>query len=137
MLHLPTILMTDGRTPKSDAMSERRLGDTGIFYPEWFWEQGYRFADIMILVKKGRTEEVGREIFRKYNNVLVSSWRINSFANLVVQAYYKDSFQLKRMIEGMMALENVDKVEFSEYVQIVERRSYKEVEHDISIDNGA
>jgi len=118
-------------------MNERKIGDTGIFYPEWFWEQGFRFADLMIQVKKGKTSKVAKEIYQKFENILVTSWRINTIANLVVQAYYKDSLELKEMIEGIHEIEEVDRVEFSEYVHILERRDYEEVEKDIGKRIGA
>lgn len=120
-----------GRTAKSDAMNDRKIGETDIFYPEWFWEQNFRFGDIMILVGKGKAEEVAREVYRRYKNILMSSWRINTVANLVVQAYYTDSLMLKEIIEGIRTIDAVDRVEFSEYVDIVNRRSYEEVMKDI------
>lgn len=123
--------MERGRSAKSDQMSDRKIGDTGIFYPEWFWEQKFRFADILILVGKGKTEEVAREVYRRYKNILTTSWRINTVANLVVQAYYSDSNMLKDMIEGIKTVDNVERVEFSEYVDVVNRRSYEEVMKDI------
>jgi hypothetical protein len=129
--------MPNGRTPKSDAMSERKIGETGTFYPEWFWEQGFRFADILILVKKGQTERVAREIFRKFETCLMTTWRVNSVANLVAQVYYKDSLELKNIVEGIHAIENVDEVEFSEHVQIVDRKSYEDVERQIALRLGA
>jgi len=124
--------MTNGRTAKSDAMSERIIGETGIFYPEWFWEQGFRFADLMILVKNGKTEEVAKQVYQKFENILFTSWRINTIANLVAQVYYPDSLALKEMIEGILALDNVERVEFSEYVEVVDRKSYEEVEKNIA-----
>jgi hypothetical protein len=118
-------------------MNERKIGDTGIFYPEWFWEQGYRFGDLMIQVKKGKTDKVAKEIYQKFENILVTSWRINTIANLVVQAYYRDSLELKEMIEGIYSIEEVDRVEFSEYVQIVNRRDYEVVQKTIGKRIGA
>jgi len=124
--------MASGRTAKSDAMSKRKIGETGIFYPEWFWEQGFRFADILILVKKGQTDRVAREIFRKFDNCIMASLRVNALANLVVQVYYYDSNELNCILESIRALDNIDSVEFSEHVQIVDRKSYEEVERDIA-----
>jgi hypothetical protein len=129
--------MPNGRTPKSDAMNERKIGESGIFYPEWFWEQGFRFADIMILVKKGKAEQVAKEIFEKFETCLMTSWRVNSIANLVAQVYYGDSNELKDIIEGILEIDYVDKVEFTEYVKIVERKSYEQVERDLAIRAGA
>ena len=76
---------------------------------------------------------MAREIYHKFDNVLVTSWRINTIANLAVQAYYKDSVELKDMIEGIHEIDNVERVEFSEYVHLLHRKSYEEVEQDIVI----
>lgn len=124
--------MRSGSTSKSDAMSKRKIGETGIFYPEWFWEQGLRFADILIMVKRGQTGRVAKEIFRGFENCLMTSWRVNSVANLVIHVYYHDSLDLKNIVEGIHAIEDVDRVEFSEYVEVVDRRSYEEVERQIA-----
>jgi hypothetical protein len=113
-------------------MSKRKIGETGIFYPEWFWEQGFRFADILVLIKRGQTERVAKEIFRGFENCLMTSWRVNSVANLVIHVYYHDSLDLKNIVEGIHAIEDVDRVEFSEYVEVVDRRSYEEVERQIA-----
>ena len=137
MLVLPVFAMPEGKISKAEEMNQRTIGEAGIFYPEWFWQQGYRFADILVLVKKGKTEQVAKQAFSKYKNVLVSSWRINSFANLVLQVYYKDSNELREILEGIMAIDNVDRVEFSEVVAIVDRRSYEQVEHNMAIEMGA
>ena len=129
--------MPNGRRPKASEMKERTIGEAGIFYPEWFWEQGYRFADILVMVKRGQTERVAKEIFSKTKNCLMTSWRVNAIANLAVQVYYETSFELKEIVEGIHAIEDVDRVEFSEYVQIVDRRSYEEVEKQIALRAGA
>ena len=111
-------------------MKDRKIGDTGIFYPEWFRQQNFEFGDILILVGKGKAEAVAREVYRRYKTVLMSSWRIDTVANLVIQAYYTDSTMLKDMIEEIRTIDNVERVEFSEYVNIV-TRSYEEVMKDI------
>ncbi|HKU49062.1 MAG TPA: hypothetical protein VJP79_03850 [Nitrososphaera sp.] len=129
--------MPNGRTAKADAMSERKIGETGIFYPEWFWEQSYRFADILILVRKGKTEQVAKEIYAKLNTCIMTSWRVNSVANLVAQVYYQDSLELRDIIETIHSSDFVEKVEFSEYVQIVNRRDYRQVEKEIANRAGA
>jgi hypothetical protein len=129
--------MVNGRNTKSTQMNNRKIRETGIYYPEWFWEQGLRFGDLLIQVGKGKTEQVAREVYQKFDNVLVTSWRINTMANLVVQAYYETSLELKEMIEGILSIDNVERVEFSEYVQIVDRRDYDQVEKGVGKLRGA
>jgi len=65
------------------------------------------------------------------------SLRMNTIANLAVQVYYETTFELKEIVEGIHAIEDVDRVEFSEYIQIVDRRSYEEVEKQIALRAGA
>jgi hypothetical protein len=36
-----------------------------IDYPEWFWEQGFRVADLLIMVDRGKTEQVAKQIFQQ------------------------------------------------------------------------
>ena len=67
----------------------------------------------------------------------MTSWRVNAVANLVVQVYYKDSFELKNIVEGIHAIDSVDQVEFSEVVQIVDRKGYDEVEKQLASRAGA
>jgi hypothetical protein len=101
-------------------------------YPEWFWEQDLRVADLLVLVNKGQTGRVANEIYDKFQNAILVSWRINAVANLVAQIYYKDSNMLNETIEQIKALENVGRAEFSEIVKIVGRRSHREIAESIS-----
>jgi hypothetical protein len=96
-------------------------------YPEWFWEQDLRVADLLILVNKGKTGKVANEIYERFQNVILISWRVNAIANILAQIYYRDSNMLNETIEEIKAIENVEKLEFSEIVKIVGRRTHKEI----------
>ena len=85
----------------------------------------------MMLVRGGKTEQVAKQLFQKHSHVISTSWRINSIANLIAQVYYTDSNMLNDTIESIKAIEYVDKVEFSEIVKVVDRRSTKQIIQDI------
>ena len=101
-------------------------------YPEWFWEQNLRVSDLLILVNKGQTGRVAKKIFESFENVIIVSWRVNAIANIFAQIYYKDTDMLNETIEAIRALDNVDRVEFSEIVKIVGRRNHEEIANGIS-----
>jgi hypothetical protein len=102
-----------------------------IDFPEWFWEQNLRVADLLILVDKGKTEQVAKQIFQRNRHVISTSWRINAIANLFAEIYYTDSNMLNDTIESIRAIDNVGKVEFSEIVKVVDRRSTAQIVQDI------
>lgn len=104
-----------------------------IDYPEWFWEQGFRVADLLIMVDRGRTEQVAKQIFQQNRHVISTSWRINAIANLVAEIYYTDSNMLNETIESIKSIENVSRVEFSEIVGVVDRKSTAQIHRDIEV----
>jgi hypothetical protein len=101
-------------------------------YPEWFWEQKIRVADLLVLVNKGQTGRVAKEIFDRFENVIIVSWRVNAIANIFAQIYYKDTDMLNNTLEEFKSLDNVERVEFSEIVKIIGRRDHKEIAKGIS-----
>jgi hypothetical protein len=109
----------------------REKDPSKIDYPEWFWEQGLRVADLLILVDKGKTESVARQIFRENKHIISTSWRINAIANLFAQIYYTDSEMLNDTIEVARSHDSVSKVEFSEIVKVVDKRSDKQIEENV------
>jgi hypothetical protein len=120
---------TRGRA-KSDKTASARQ-EYQIDFPEWFWEKGLRVADLLIMVDNGRTEQVAKQIFQRTEHVISTSWRINAIANLVAEIYYTDSNMLNDTIESIKSIDNVSKVEFSEIVKVVDRRSTAEIHKDI------
>ena len=108
------------------------LENSHASYPEWFWEQDLRVADLLILVSKGQTGRGAKEIYQRFENVILVSWRINAVANLFAQVYYRDSNMLNETIEEIRGIADVEKLEFSEIVKIVGRRSHKEIAANIS-----
>jgi hypothetical protein len=108
------------------------LENSHASYPEWFWEQNLRVADLLILVSKGQTGRVAKEIYDRFENTIFVTWRINAIANIIAQVYYTDSNMLNETIEQIKGLDNVEKLEFSEIVKIVGRRSHREIAESIS-----
>jgi hypothetical protein len=107
------------------------LENSHASYPEWFWEQRFRVADLLIMVNKGQTARVAKEIYERFENCILVTWRINAVANLFGQIYYADSNELDETIEKVKAIENVEKLEFSEIVKVVGRRGQKEIAQHI------
>jgi hypothetical protein len=116
---------------KSDKTASSTRQEYQIDFPEWFWEQNLRVADLLILVDKGKTEQVAKQIYQRNRHVISTSWRINAIANLFAEIYYTDSNMLNDTIESIRAIDNVGKVEFSEIVKVVDRRSTAQIVQDI------
>lgn len=84
-------------------------------------ELGWRTADIMVAVEKGKSEQVAKQILEdEKNNVISTSLRIgHPQVDLTARAVYKDSEALHRLVESIRALPFVTFVEWSEEVKIV------------------
>lgn len=111
--------------------------DDKITFPDWFWDQELRVADLLILVNKGETENVARQIFQQNKNVVFTSLRVNTVANLFAHIYYDNSRMLHDTIESIKAIPHVEKLEFSEVIKVVDKRDSAEILHDVKILMGA
>lgn len=82
---------------------------------------GWRTADILISVEKGKSEQVARQILQnEKNNVVYTSLRIgHPQIDLTAKAVYRDSEALHRLVEKIKALPFVTFVEWSEEVKVV------------------
>ena len=82
---------------------------------------GWRTADILIAVEKGKSEQVARQILQnEKNNVISTSLRIgHPQVDLTAKAVYRDSESLHRLVERIKALPFVTFVEWSEEVKVV------------------
>jgi hypothetical protein len=128
--------MTTERNAKNRGKGDKTAStrqEYQIDYPEWFWEQGFRVADLLIMVDRGKTGQVAKQIFQQNSRVISTSWRINAIANLVAEIYYIDSNMLNDTIESIKSIENVSRVEFSEIVKVVDRRSTAQIHRDIEV----
>lgn len=82
---------------------------------------GWRTADILVAVEKGRSEQVARQILQnEKDNVISASLRIgHPQIDLTAKAVYRDSESLHRLVERIKALPFVTFVEWSEEVKVV------------------
>ncbi|MEO9295688.1 MAG: hypothetical protein ABI347_08830 [Nitrososphaera sp.] len=89
---------------------------------------GWRTADILIAVEKGKSDQVDRQILKnEKNNVISTSLRIgHPQIDLTARAVYRDSESLHQMVERINALQFVTFVEWSEEVKIV-GNNYSEI----------
>ena len=126
--------MANGSTRDSVLMGEFYASDLG--YPEWYWQHGFRVADILVLVDGGRTEDVAREIFRRQRTVVATTYRLNAAANLLAHAYFVDSRMLNAIIEDVRSIDHVTSVEHSEIIRVVDRREDEEILREVRLLRG-
>ena len=84
-------------------------------------ELGWRTADILIAVEKGKSEQVAKQILEgEKSNVISTSLRIgHPQIDLTARVVYRDSEALHKLVESIKALSYVTFVEWSEEVKIV------------------
>lgn len=84
-------------------------------------EIGWRTADILIAVEKGKSEQIAKQILQKEKcNVISTALRIgHPQVDLAARAIYRDSEALHRLVENIRALPFVTFVEWSEEVKVV------------------
>jgi DNA-binding Lrp family transcriptional regulator len=82
---------------------------------------GWREADLLITVEKGRCRDVAQQLLSKFkNNVRSSTLRIGDpEVNVVADIIYKSSPELLEIIENVKNLDLVSFVEWSEITEIV------------------
>ena len=83
---------------------------------------GFREVEFWLLVEKGKADELARQIFEKYDNVLSVRIQINSISNVGVTAYVDSSEELFAMLEEIKSMHFVEEVEFAEIVKLVDKR---------------
>lgn len=84
---------------------------------------GFRKADIHISTLRGECLNVGKEIAEKHSaNILEISQRIGDpKVNLVALAIYKDTKELYNMLEDIRVMKNVEGVQWSEIVNVIQK----------------
>jgi len=83
---------------------------------------GLRPVQFWVMVEGGKAEEVAKEIFGKYYNVLRATVQMNALSNVGVLAYFNSSEEVFSMLEGIKSIKFVNRVEFAEIVKIVDER---------------
>ncbi len=84
-------------------------------------KMGWRVADLLISVEKGRSEETALKLLQSNeNNVIVASLRIgHPQINIMAEIFYRDSQQLHRLTEKVKSMQHVTYVEWAEVVKVV------------------
>lgn len=82
---------------------------------------GWRTADLLISVEKGKTEETARKLLENNKvNVIVASLRIGDpKVDIMADIFYKDSIELHELTERVKAMPYVMYVEWAEVVKVI------------------
>lgn len=81
---------------------------------------GYRTAQILIDIQKGKAREIGEKLLEKYDrNVIRASTRINSSNNLCLDVVYNGSDELHNLLEEIKSIPVANQVDWSEQVMIL------------------
>lgn len=82
---------------------------------------GWRTADLLISVEKGKAEETARKLLENNKvNVIVASLRIGDpRVDIMADIFYKDSIELHDLTEKVKAMPYVTYVEWAEVVKII------------------
>jgi DNA-binding Lrp family transcriptional regulator len=93
---------------------------------------GWREAEIFVQVDKGKTEQLGNEIFEKYkNNVTLTSLTMNNVGNLITHVYFRQSEELFAIAEDIKTNPYVTRVLFAEHLKIIGQRSPRFILEDL------
>lgn len=83
---------------------------------------GWRTADLLISVEKGKAEETAEKLLENNKvNVIVASLRIGDpKVDIMADIFYKDSIELHDLTERVKAMPYVTYVEWAEVVKIID-----------------
>ena len=82
---------------------------------------GWRTADLLISVEKGKAEETAQKLLENNKvNVIMASLRIgNPQVDIMADVFYRDSIELHALTEKVKAMPYVKYVEWAEVVKVV------------------
>jgi DNA-binding Lrp family transcriptional regulator len=82
---------------------------------------GWRRADLLISVEKGKAEETAQKLLENNKvNVIMASLRIgNPQVDIMADVFYRDSIELHALTEKVKAMPYVTYVEWAEVVKVV------------------
>jgi DNA-binding Lrp family transcriptional regulator len=86
---------------------------------------GWRNAEILMLVDKGKADFIAEELIEKFENVIGTSIRINTEFNLAAYVGYKDSSELHELMEKIRAMPNMNHIQWSEVVREVGNKNHR------------
>lgn len=88
-------------------------------------DMGWRNAEVLMLVEKGKADYIAQELLEKFDSVIATSIRLNTQFNLAVFVGYKDSAGLHNILEQIRAIPNVRQLEWSEVVSDLGNKSQR------------
>lgn len=82
---------------------------------------GWRIADLLVSVEKGKGEETAQKLLQNNgSNVVIASLRIgHPQVNIMAEIFYRDSQELHYLTERVKGMQYVTYVEWAEVVKIV------------------
>ena len=83
---------------------------------------GLRIVKLHIKANGGMNDEIAKRIFQSYSNVLRATVEMDSIANIITEAYVRNTSELYKMTEAIKRMPEVSDVQFSETVTEVGRR---------------
>lgn len=78
---------------------------------------GWRSAEILMLIENGKANHMAQELLQKFDNIIRTSTRINSGANLAACVRYKHSNDLHELMESIRRTPNVTNIQWTEVVR--------------------
>jgi DNA-binding Lrp family transcriptional regulator len=84
---------------------------------------GLRIVRLHIKANGGMSDEIAKRIFQNYSNVLRATVEMDSIANIIAEAYVRNTSELYKMTEAIKRVPEVSDVQFSETVTEVGKRA--------------
>jgi DNA-binding Lrp family transcriptional regulator len=95
-------------------------------------QTNWREAELFVQVDKGKTEELGKEIFEKYkNNVTLAGLTMNNVGNLIAHVYFRRSEELFAIAEEVKTNPYVKTLLYAEHLKILGQRSPRFILEDL------
>ena len=83
---------------------------------------GLRPVQFWVKVEGGKADEVAKNIFDKYYNVLNATIQMNALSNVGVLASFNNSEEMFWMLEEIKSMKYVSRVEYAEIIDVVGER---------------
>ena len=86
---------------------------------------GWRNAEILMLVEKGKADSMAKELIEKFDKIIGTSTRINTTCNLAAYVGFRKSYELHELLEKIRAMPNVRNIEWSEIVRDAGNKTHR------------
>jgi len=92
----------------------------------------WRSGEIFVKVQEGKTEEVAKDVFNKYqNNITLVSTTMNNVGNLIIHIYFGTSPQMFSIIEDIRRMPKVAEVLYAEHIEVIGERKPRFILEDL------